>query len=160
MLDAWPQVRFNIDIKSDRALAPVLDVVRRSGALDRILLASFSDARLGRIRRELGPRVATSMGTREVARLWAGARLGRAQRIPEGVVVAQVPVRHGRFRVVTPRFLAHAHRLGLQVHVWTVDDPTQMHELLDLGVDGIMTDRIEVLREVYSARGLWVTETR
>jgi glycerophosphoryl diester phosphodiesterase len=160
MLDAWPQVRFNIDVKSEQALAPVLDAVRRSGALDRILLASFSDARLRRIRRELGPAAATSMGTGEVARLWAGARLGRAQRIPKGVVAAQVPVRQRGVRVVTPRFLAHAHRLGLQVHVWTVDDPAQMHGLLDLGVDGIMTDRIEVLREVYSARGLWATDTR
>jgi glycerophosphoryl diester phosphodiesterase len=157
MLDAWPQVRFNIDIKSDQALAPALEAVRRSGALDRILLASFSDARLARIRREFGPRVATSMGTREVARLWAGAHLGRARRMPEGVVAAQVPMRQGGVRLVTPRFLTHAHRLGLQVHVWTIDDPAQMHGLLDLGVDGIMTDRIEVLREVYSARGLWTT---
>ncbi|HEV7899633.1 MAG TPA: glycerophosphodiester phosphodiesterase [Planosporangium sp.] len=160
VLDAWPQVRFNIDVKSDEALAPALDAVRRAGALDRVLFASFSDARLRRIRRELGPRVATSMGTREVARLWVGARLGRAQRVPEGVVAAQVPLRHGRVPVVTPRFLAHAHRLGLQVHVWTVDDPARMHGLLDLGVDGIMTDRIEVLRDVYSARGLWPAETR
>jgi glycerophosphoryl diester phosphodiesterase len=157
MLDAWPQVRFNIDIKSEQALAPALEAVRRSGALDRILLASFSDARLARIRRELGPRVATSMGTREVARLWAGAHLGRARRMPEGVVAAQVPMRQSGVRLVTPRFLTHAHRLGLQVHVWTIDDPAQMHGLLDLGVDGIMTDRIEVLREVYSARGLWTT---
>jgi glycerophosphoryl diester phosphodiesterase len=95
------------------------------------------------------------MGTREVARLWAGARLGRPQRIPDGVVAAQVPVRHSGIRVVTPRFLAYAHRLGLQVHVWTIDDPARMHELLDLGVDGIMTDRVDVLREAYRARGLW-----
>jgi glycerophosphoryl diester phosphodiesterase len=160
MLGAWPQVRFNIDIKSDQALDPALDVVRRSRALDRVLLASFSSDRLRRIRRTLGPAVATSMGTREVARLWAGARLGRAQRIPDGVVAAQVPLRHGRVRVVTPRFLAYAHRLGLHVHVWTVDEADQIDELLDLGVDGIMTDRIEVLRDVYRARGLWAAETR
>lgn len=159
LLDAWPQVRFNIDIKSAQALEPALEVIRRSGAQDRVLLASFSDARLRRIRRAFGPTVATSMGTREVARLWAGARLGRARPLPAGVVAAQVPVSQHGIRVVTPRFLAHAHRLGLHVHVWTVDDPAQMHELLDLGVDGIMTDRIEVLREVYRARGVWPTET-
>ncbi|NJC72118.1 glycerophosphodiester phosphodiesterase [Planosporangium thailandense] len=160
LLDSWPQVRFNIDVKSDQALGPALEVIRRGDAHDRVLLASFSDARLRRIRRELGPAVATSMGTREVARLWAGARLGRLRRLPAGVVAAQVPVSQNGIRVVTPRFLAHAHRLGLQVHVWTVDDPVRIHELLDLGVDGIMTDRIEVLREVYSARGLWPAETR
>jgi glycerophosphoryl diester phosphodiesterase len=160
MLDAWPQVRFNIDVKSGQALGPVLDVVRRGGALDRVLLASFSDVRLRAIRRALGPSAATSMGAGEVARLWVGARLGRPLRIPAGVVAAQVPVRQQGVRVVTPRFVAYAHRLGLQVHVWTVDDPAEMNRLLDLGVDGIMTDRIEVLRTVYIDRGLWTTETR
>jgi len=57
--------------------------------------------------------------------------------------------------VVDRRFLALSHRLGLQVHVWTIDDPAEMHRLLDLGVDGIMTDRPEVLRDVYESRGLW-----
>jgi glycerophosphoryl diester phosphodiesterase len=156
-LDAWPQVRFNIDVKAGNAIAPTLDAVRRAKALDRVLLASFSDARLAAIRRELGPKVATSMGAREVAQLWAAARLGRTRRIPESVVAAQVPLRQSGIRVVTPRFLSYAHRLGLQVHAWTIDDPTEMHELLDMGVDGIMTDRIEVLRDVYSARGLWAT---
>jgi glycerophosphoryl diester phosphodiesterase len=70
-------------------------------------------------------------------------------------VAAQVPVRHGRLPIVDGRFVRHAHRLGLQVHVWTIDDPGVMGELLDLGVDGIMTDRIEVLRDVYASRGLW-----
>jgi glycerophosphoryl diester phosphodiesterase len=154
-LGGWPQLRFNIDVKAANALTPTVGAVRRAGALDRVLLASFSDARLAALRREVGPRVATSMGAREVARLWAQAKLGRARPVPPGVVAAQVPARQGRIRVVTPRFVAHAHRLGLQVHAWTIDDPTEMRELLDLGVDGIMTDRIEVLREVYSARGLW-----
>jgi glycerophosphoryl diester phosphodiesterase len=155
ILDSWPQIRFNIDVKAAGAIAPTVEAVRRAGALDRVLLASFSDARLAVLRREVGPKVATSMAVREVARLWAAARLGRPVRVPEGVVAVQIPVRQTGIRVVTPRLLGYAHRLGLQVHVWTIDDPTQMAELLDLGVDGIMTDRIEVLRDVYSARGLW-----
>ena len=173
ILAAWPQVRFNVDVKDVQAITPTIDAVRRTGATDRVLLASFSDARLARMRREVGPAVATSMGVREVAALWARARLGRAYRVtgsstapgppvgagsvPRGVVAAQIPARQGGVRVVTPRFVAHAHRLGLQVHVWTIDDPTEMRELLDLGVDGIMTDRIEVLREVYETRGHWTT---
>jgi glycerophosphoryl diester phosphodiesterase len=70
-------------------------------------------------------------------------------------VAAQVPVRRGPVPIVDRRFVDCAHRRGLQVHVWTVDDPAEMHRLLDLGVDGIMTDRIDVLRDVFVARGVW-----
>jgi glycerophosphoryl diester phosphodiesterase len=160
VLDAWPDVRFNIDVKADEAVDPTVTAVRRTGAMDRVLLASFSDARVARLRRALGPGVATSLGTRATARLWAASRVG-GPRWPVGLAnraAVQVPVRHGRVRVVDRRFLRHAHRLGLQVHVWTIDDPTEMNELLDLGVDGIMTDRIEVLREVYLARGCWPSD--
>jgi glycerophosphoryl diester phosphodiesterase len=72
-----------------------------------------------------------------------------------GVAAVQVPPRFRGIRVVDARFVAHAHRLGMQVHVWTIDDPAEMHELLDLGVDGIMTDHIEILRGVLIARGRW-----
>ncbi len=155
VLAGWPDVRFNVDVKAEPGVGPTLDAVRRTGAQDRVLLASFSTARLARIRRAAGPAVPTSLGAREVAALWAAARLRRRRfRLPPGVVAAQVPVRQG-LRVVDPRFVRLAHDLGLQVHVWTIDDPTEMNELLDLGVDGIMTDRIEVLREVYTTRGLW-----
>jgi glycerophosphoryl diester phosphodiesterase len=154
VLAAWPEVRFNIDVKSDDAVEPTLRSVRRAGAEGRVLFASFSDRRLARIRRLAGPGVASSLGMREVAALWAGV-MGRGRRVPAGAVAVQVPPRHGRLRIVTPRFVGHAHRLGLQVHVWTIDDARQMRYFLDLGVDGIMTDRIEVLREVYRERGHW-----
>ncbi|WP_239160863.1 glycerophosphodiester phosphodiesterase [Virgisporangium ochraceum] len=156
VLDAWPGVRFNIDVKDDPAVDPTVEVVRRTGTAGRVLLASFSAARLARVRASL-PAVATSMGTREAARLWLASRVGRRPVLPPSVVAVQVPVRYGRVRVVDGRFVAHAHRLGLQVHVWTIDDPGTMTHLLDLGVDGIMTDRIEVLRDVYAARGVWPT---
>ncbi|GIJ45605.1 glycerophosphoryl diester phosphodiesterase [Virgisporangium aliadipatigenens] len=155
VLEEWPNVRFNIDVKADPAVGPTVDLVRRAGVEKRVLLASFSDRRLARIRKEFGPELATSMGKREVARLWLAARLRRPPRIPAGVVAAQVPWRQGRITVVDEAFVSMAHRLGLQVHVWTIDDPRAMHHLLDLGVDGIMTDRIEILREVYTARGAW-----
>ena len=161
VLDAWPQVRFNIDVKADEGVDPTVEAVRRTGAADRVLLASFSDARVARLRHAMGPGVATSLGTRASAGLWAASRLGggwlrgRARRRKAQAAAVQVPPRQGRLRVVDRRFLSLAHRLGLQVHVWTIDDPTEMNELLDLGVDGIMTDRIEVLREVYADRGHW-----
>ena len=154
VLAAWPQIRFNIDVKADTATAPTVDVIRRGDAADRVLLASFSDARLARVRALAGPRVATSLGRGEVARLRLSSWVGTPLRLPASAVAAQVPTRHGRVPIVDRRFLARAHRLGLQVHVWTIDDPAEMGRLLDLGVDGIMTDRPEVLREVYATRGL------
>lgn len=150
VLGAWPQVKFNIDVKSGGAVPPTAEAVRRCAAEDRVLLASFSDTRIRRLRALTQGKVATSMAQREVARLWLASRVAARIRVPECVVAAQIP--RGLAR---PRFVDHAHRLGLQVHVWTVDDPAEMAGLLDLGVDGIMTDRIEVLREVFIQRGLW-----
>ncbi|MEV6299014.1 glycerophosphodiester phosphodiesterase [Actinoplanes sp. NPDC051861] len=155
VLDAWPEIRFNVDVKDDRVVAPAVEAVRRTAAEDRVLLASFSDARLTRVRELAGPRLATSLGMRAVTRLRLASITGVPLRLPESVVAAQIPVRHAGITVLTPRFLHYLHRLGLAVHVWTIDDPNEMHRLVDTGVDGIMTDRIEVLREVYSARGLW-----
>jgi len=159
MLAAWPRARFNLDVKADAAVEPALAAVRRCAAEDRVLLASFSDARLARLRRLAGPKMASSLGRRAVARLKLAslgppAALARP-RLPPTAVAAQVPRRAGRVPVVDARFIRYAHRRGLQVHVWTVDEPAHMHELLDLGVDGIMTDHVEVLREVYRSRGCW-----
>ncbi len=155
VLAAWPAVRFNIDVKADSAAAPVVETLRRAGVAGRVLLASFSDARLARLRALAGPRVATSLGMRGVARLRLASLTGRPVRLPASVVAAQVPVRYARVPVVDRRFVAYAHRCGLQVHVWTIDDPATMDALLDVGVDGIMTDRVEVLRDVYLRRGHW-----
>jgi glycerophosphoryl diester phosphodiesterase len=155
VLAAWPQVRFNIDVKSDAAAAPTLRAVREVGAGRRVLLASFSDARLARLRIGAGPAVATSLGRRGVVRLRLASLAGRKITLPPSVVAAQVPVRYVGVRVVDRRFIAYAHRLALQVHAWTVDDPAEMNELLDLGVDGIMTDQVTVLRDVYASRGHW-----
>ncbi|MGH8894847.1 MAG: glycerophosphodiester phosphodiesterase family protein, partial [Actinomycetes bacterium] len=80
---------------------------------------------------------------------------GLAALAPRGVPCAQVPDRVGRLRVVTAGLVRLAHERGQRVHAWTVDDAADMHRLLDLGVDGIMTDRIETLRDVLLARGSW-----
>jgi glycerophosphoryl diester phosphodiesterase len=156
LLDAWPDSRVNIDMKSDSAVDPTIEAVWKTGARDRVLLASFDDRRIRWARKVCGPRQATSLARREVAALRAGSLRGRGlYGFVPGVAAAQVPLRYARLRVVDGRFVRYAHRLGLQVHVWTIDDPAQMHELLDLGVDGIMTDRIDVLRDVLIARGRW-----
>ncbi len=153
LLAAFPEVRVNIDPKHDAAVDAVTEVIRRTGSLDRVCLGSFSDDRLARLRALLGPGLCTSLGPRAVARLRAGSFGVPAGRI-EGACV-QVPHRVKGVRLVDDRFVARAHAAGLQVHVWTIDDPAEMHELLDRGVDGIMTDRPVVLREVLESRGAW-----
>ena len=112
-------------------------------------VGAFSDRRLTRLRHELGDEVCTSLGPFAVARLrLSGATLGAGH-------AAQVPVRQGPLTVVNEQFVARAHQQGLHVHVWTIDDASEMQRLLELGVDGIMTDRPGVLREVLSERGEW-----
>jgi glycerophosphoryl diester phosphodiesterase len=155
LLDAWPELRLNIDIKANAAVEPFIDALRRHNAVDRVCVGAFSDARLARVRAAFGPRLATSLGPREVARLRLASLAGARVRAHPSAAAAQVPIRHNGVRIVDKRFVTTAHRSGLQVHVWTIDDPTTMSALLDLGVDGIMTDRIDVLRDVLTARGSW-----
>jgi glycerophosphoryl diester phosphodiesterase len=158
LLGAFPDVRVNIDPKHDAAVDPLIEVIRRSGAIDRVCVGSFSGRRIARVRAALGPRLCTSLGPRGVLALrgfsWQGPGLERFVR-SEGAACVQVPVRQGWLSIVDDRLLRTAHRLGLPVHVWTVDEPSEMSRLLDLGVDGLMTDRPVVLRDVLLARGAW-----
>ncbi|MFI9365784.1 glycerophosphodiester phosphodiesterase [Kitasatospora sp. NPDC053057] len=158
LLAAFPGARFNVDVKAAPAVGPLVEAIRRTDAWDRVCVGGFSDSRLAAVRAAAGPRLATSLGPREVARLrlrsLAGPPLTRRV-APFAGVCAQVPERHRGVRVVDRAFVRAAHRLGLQVHVWTVDDPTRIRALLDLGVDGIMADRIDVLRDVLGERGCW-----
>ena len=156
VLEEWPEIRFNIDMKADSSVEPTVGVIADHNAHDRVLLASFSDRRIRRARALCGPRQATSLGQRETAALRVASLHGVGRfGLASGAAAAQVPVRYRGIRVVDRRFVRHAHRSGLQVHVWTIDRPAEMHDLLDLGVDGIMTDHIEALREVLTTRGQW-----
>ncbi|MEU8354014.1 MULTISPECIES: glycerophosphodiester phosphodiesterase [unclassified Streptomyces] len=154
LLEAFPGARWNIDVKAEGALRPLLSLLHRTGAWNRVCVGSFSEARVARAQALAGSRLATSLGTRGVL----GLRL-RAYRLPalarRTAVCVQVPERHARLRIVDRAFLRAAHALGLQVHVWTVNDPARMAALLDLGVDGIMTDHIDTLRTVLTERGAW-----
>ena len=155
LLSTWPNVRINIDCKSDAAMRPLIDTIRQTNCLERICVGSFSDKRLRHIRSELGAGLCTSMGPQEVARLVLASATGIPISPSRHALVAQVPVRQGPIPVVTRRSIARAHELGLQVHVWTIDDPLQMSQLLDMGVDGIMTDDTRALKDVFVARNLW-----
>ncbi|MEU9333376.1 glycerophosphodiester phosphodiesterase [Streptomyces sp. NPDC048290] len=154
LLETFPGVRWNVDVKAEPALRPLLELLERADCWDRVCVGSFSEARVVRAQRLAGPRLATSYGTRGVL----GLRL-RSWGVPlaprSSAVAAQVPESQSGIPVVDRRFVRTAHARRLQVHVWTINDPDRMHRLLDLGVDGIMTDHIDTLRAVLEDRGVW-----
>jgi glycerophosphoryl diester phosphodiesterase len=155
LLEHFSQARFNIDLKSDVAVELLAELVERTGAHDRVCVGAFAERRLRAFRRLVSRPVATSYGPVGVGlSRYAPGRL--AERLLAGRGDAlQVPHRHRGLHIVTRRFVERAHAGGRPVHVWTVDEPEEMHLLLDLGVDGLMTDRTDVLREVLFVRGQW-----
>jgi glycerophosphoryl diester phosphodiesterase len=152
LLTRWPHARVNIDPKDDACVEPVVALIDRLEAWERVCLGAFSDRRLRRVRALSRGRACTSMGPRAVAVARAASLSGRMPRL--GADCIQVPISSGRIPVVTAGFVRAAHRARLHVHVWTVNEPATMHGLLDLGVDGIMTDRPRVLRDVLADRGV------
>ncbi|WP_197515831.1 glycerophosphodiester phosphodiesterase [Arthrobacter sp. U41] len=159
---AFPDVRINLDVKDWNSVDTLAAAIERYSLHDRVLIASFSDRRRRAVLRQLSRPAASSAGMVSNAlfvllgpvlpapllRLTAGRAL-------RGVQALQVPVSYGGVTVVSPGFVRRAHLHGLQVHVWTVNDPAEMHRLLDLGVDGIVTDRADLLKAVLQERGRW-----
>lgn len=156
LLEELPEALFNVDVKHDAAVEPVLDTLERYDAFGRVCLASFSDARLARLRSLAGDKLLTSMGPRSATALWSGAHLP-VDLFASAVHgdVAQLPRYQGPLPVITSSFVRTAHQRGIEVHVWTIDEESAMVELLDLGVDGIVTDRPDTLRKVLRERGQW-----
>jgi glycerophosphoryl diester phosphodiesterase len=156
LLTTWPHVRLNIDVKHASAIDPLVSTVNSLRAHERICIASFSQIRINRVRARLGPSVVTAFGPLSVAslRLIPFGAL-RHRLLAADAPCIQAPRAFGRLVIVDEAFVARAHDLGKHVHVWTVDDEEDMVRLLDLGVDGIVTDRIDTLRDVLRARGEW-----
>lgn len=156
LLEELPEARFNIDVKSPGGVAPLVEAVRRHAALDRVCVGSFSERRLRAVRAGLGPRLATAAGQVGTGLFRFSPRL-LLRWLQTPAPVFQVPETHvvaGRtVRVVTPQLVRRAHAFGKQVHVWTVDARADIERLLDWGVDGIVTDRIDTLAEVLAERG-------
>lgn len=155
LLEELPDALLNVDVKADSAVEPVLGVLRRADAWDRVCLASFSEARLQRLRGAAGPRLLTSMGTASVVALRLRSLMPLLPVPPIRGGLAQLPPRGYGIPVVDRALLRYAHRRHMEVHVWTVDRAEEMRALLDLGVDGLVTDRPDTLRDVLRARQAW-----
>jgi glycerophosphoryl diester phosphodiesterase len=153
VLEAFPELCVTIEMKSDAVAEPLAAVIRRTGALRRVCVAAFRSQRTLRVRRLLGDEL-----------VWSPAYAGvialklRGWHLPAplgGFRLVQVPPRRRGLPVVTPGFVRAAHRAGIRVQVWTVDDAAEMERFLDMGVDGIMTDRPSLLKDLLVRRGQW-----
>lgn len=153
-LNAFPDARFNIDVKSPGAIQPTINAVRNAQALRRVLVSSFSDSTQRSTVEGLSG-VATSAPMGAMVKVLTASKLGRTNRavsLLSGFDAIQVPERWKGVRVVSPRLIRSAHAAGIEVHVWTVNSQDDMHRLLDLGVDGIVTDRSDLAVEVIRSR--------
>jgi glycerophosphoryl diester phosphodiesterase len=157
VLTAWPDVRVNIDLKSDGVIAPMKKLLKELDCLDRVCVGSFSRRPVGAMRAEFGAKLCTSLGPWEVGRLKlaalglpCGPIGGNCAQVPETWPIGGLPL-----RLVDERFLAAAHRRNIPVHLWTIDERPDMERLLDLGVDGLMTDRPALLKKILEERAQW-----
>ncbi len=154
LIAAWPHAHINIDCKSDQALSPLTERLARGDVFDRVCIGSFSDKRLNSLREQFGEKLCTSMGPRDVTKLRLGSWVRRSGKF-HNIHAAQVPVSQGPLTIVDKSFIQAAHNAEIQVHVWTIDEPDEMEYLLNLGVDGIMTDKPLVLKQILQKKNLW-----
>ena len=153
VLGSWPDVKVNIDPKSDAAVEPLITALRRADVLHRVCIGSFSNARLDKVRAAFGDKVCTSMGPWDIIKLRA-ASLG----VPLGESRAncvQAPLRRRGMLLVDAHFVAAAKERGLPIHVWTINEVEDMEALIDLGVDGLITDYPGRLKDLLITRNLW-----
>jgi glycerophosphoryl diester phosphodiesterase len=151
VLRAFPDCYFTLELKHGDAEAPLGDVIRRLDAWDRLIVGGYRDSWLWRFRQETGGRVATSTGRWEIGAFWMLSRVRRGLRL--AAVALQVPPVHKGLTVLDEPFVRAVHAVGKQVHAWTIDSALEINRMLDLGVDGIMTDRPDILKDVLIERG-------
>ncbi|MFQ3315798.1 MAG: glycerophosphoryl diester phosphodiesterase [Candidatus Poriferisodalaceae bacterium] len=156
LMSSFPELNINIDPKSTGAVEPLIKELRLGKALDRVCIGSFSDRRLKAFREAFGDAVCLSMGPFQILRMKlksSGLPLSKFS-----AQCAQIPIRQGPISLATPKFIEECHELDIAVHVWTIDDEAEMIHLLDLNVDGIMTDLPQLLLDVLANRGDWPKE--
>jgi glycerophosphoryl diester phosphodiesterase len=155
-LGNFPDMRFNLDLKDDAAVDPVVTLIEEMEAHHQVCVTSFSEGRVSAVRDQLGPAVCTGLGVSGALRV-ASASIASLNRHNwrRGAAVLQIPVRWKGIPILTSSLVRRAHEAGLAVHVWTLNDRGPIESALDKLVDGVMTDRPQLLKEILVARGLW-----
>lgn len=158
VIDTFPGIKLNIDLKATRTAELLWELIEHRGLHDSVCVGSFYQREITTFRKVSAGRVATAASHAGTILMRFGPRaLSRLLRSPADVF--QVPPTYLLARrevtVVTRKLVDAAHHFGKQVHAWTVDDPDEMNRLLDLGLDGIVSDRIDVLKDVLTDRNVW-----
>lgn len=157
VLERWPQVRLNIDVKDDGSVQPFAELIEKHRAHDRVLIASFSDRRRLRVLKRLSRPTASSAGmvVNALMKLLGPLRLQTAVARAASVDCLQVPTSFRGIPVADRQFIRRCNNAGLPVHVWTINDRRTMEKLLDDGASGLVSDRADILAEVMQDRGQW-----
>ena len=146
-LTKFPNALFQIDLKTDEVAIPAMQVIEELNAFERVCIASFSSNRL-KVVREKFPKTCYSMGPKEILQLLLASFGLYKQKVPGDCL--QVPIYHYGIKLVTKRFVKYVQSIGLKIHVWTINDADTMQKLINLGVDGIITDKPKILRDLLS----------
>lgn len=154
VFERFPTLLINIDLKESvpGKEERLWQTIQEAGAADRVIVGSFICASINRLRRIAGAAVATSACPREVLAFVLSHRARITRLLRPAFRALQVPEVHSGIRIVSPTSIKAAHRRGVQVHVWTVNERPDMERLLEWGVDGIMTDRPDLLSGLLAER--------
>jgi len=146
-LQKFPDTLFQIDVKTDEVVLPAMEVIKKTNSTDKVCIASFSSKRLKQVHK-LYPEICLSMGPFEVMKLLLSSFGLYRNKVPGNCL--QIPIYQYGIKLVTKRFINYIHSIGLKIHVWTINDEDTMQKLIDLGVDGIITDRPKALKDLLS----------
>ena len=151
-LYSWPEINFNIEPKSLESAHLLKEKLKSKKNIERICIGSFSNRKIDILRKEFKDNLCTSMTESETIFFF----LNRVfPFFDNSIPCLQIPMTHMGFRIVTHNLVEHVHSLGKKIHVWTINDENQMMDLIDINVDGIMTDKPKTLKKVLQKKSLW-----
>ena len=153
VFEEFPEGLFNLDAKTWKSTKPIVDTIQNMGCRSRVCIGSFNDRRVNAIIKELGLETCHSMGTSNVIKFYLGAQLGIEQHFTSQCI--QLPIKMFGISLTTRKVLSYARKLGIKIHFWTINNPVIMQQLLELNVDGIMTDDCVLLKEIMKEQNKW-----
>lgn len=153
VFEEFPEGLFNLDAKTWESTMPIANTIKNMGCRSRVCIGSFNDKRIDAIIRELGVETCHSMGTRNVIKFFFGAQLGIGQEFTAQCI--QLPIKQFGISLITEKVLQYARKLGIKNHFWTINSPATMQRLIELNVDGIMTDDCLLLKKIMEKQNKW-----